>query len=446
MLSVLKTTAQTDTIKVMIYNVLNYGDMCQGSNSVLHSYLKTIVAFVKPDLVGLVKMNSIKQSPTDIRAASPYGFADSIINYALNPGTSKYFSHCDLTNVSGDSKTAVLFYNTVKLGYLSTTTLSSDVSDFNLYKLFYKDPNLSSSKDTTFLYVVLNHTQSGSDATIRNQQEAAILEGIKQRFYHLPNMLMMGDFNVHNSSEQFYQNYTASTDHNFLFYDPPFTIDNALTYPANWDNNPEAFAPYLTTSTRESVSYPNYCGTGGGAKSWYDHILLSPWIKTNSNYISYVLNSYSSIGNDGNRIGISINDSTFGKNNSAPGNVINALFQLSNKYPVSLKLLVNKNPSGQSPVDPEKSLIGIFEWENQSTIVIQNPVIDQLNLKISPSIVNNFNDIGDFMLMNAEGKIVWQTSTKLKYELVFDLPALPKGVYLMHISGGGMLFHLKVIL
>ncbi|HWZ21080.1 MAG TPA: hypothetical protein VNW06_00420, partial [Cytophagaceae bacterium] len=114
----------------MTYNVLNYGDQCQGPNSLLHSYLKTIVADVKPDLLGLVKMSSIKLSPSDINNLAPYGFADSIIASALNPGTLNSFSYCPLTNISGDNKTSVLFYNNAKLGYLSTTMLSSIVSDF----------------------------------------------------------------------------------------------------------------------------------------------------------------------------------------------------------------------------------------------------------------------------------------------------------------------------
>lgn len=447
-LPVVRSVAQTDTIKVMTYNVLNYGDNCQGSNTLLHSYLKTIVANAKPDLIGLVKMTAIKQSPSDMYAFAPYGFADSIIASALNPGALKSFSYCPFTNISGDDKSSVLFYNNAKLGYVSTTALSSIVSDFNLYKLFYKDPVLSITKDTTFLYVVLNHTKSGTDATIRNQQEAAVMASIKQKFYHLPNLLMMGDFNIHNSSEGFYQNYTASTDTNFLFSDPPFSIDKTLTYPADWDNNPNAYAPYLTTSTRQSATYPNTCGTDGGAKSWYDHILLSSWIKNNSNYISYVLNSYSTIGNDGKRTGISINDSTIvgiGKNNSASSKVINALFQLSNKYPVSLKLLVHQNTLGQSLPDPVTSIESV-ELKSSTEITVKNPVFRQLILKISPFSLNTYDGVGDFMLTTTEGKTVWQTNAALKDELVFDLPNLSEGIYLLHISTGQMTFHLKIIL
>ena len=42
------TVDKTDTIKVMTYNVLNYGDGCQGSLSALNNYMKTIIKYVQP--------------------------------------------------------------------------------------------------------------------------------------------------------------------------------------------------------------------------------------------------------------------------------------------------------------------------------------------------------------------------------------------------------------
>src|SRR5476651_805161 len=50
------TIAKTDTLQVMAYNVLNYGDGCQGTTAVLDGYLKTIVQYVKPDLLSCEKM------------------------------------------------------------------------------------------------------------------------------------------------------------------------------------------------------------------------------------------------------------------------------------------------------------------------------------------------------------------------------------------------------
>lgn len=87
-----------------------------------------------------------------------------------------------------------------------------------------------------------------------------------------------------------------------------------------------------------------------------------------------------------------------------------------------------------------------MQSNNLFSIAIQNPVLEKLNLKISPSLVNSYDDIGNFVLTDTEGKTVWQTNTKLKEELLFELPDLSKGIYLMHISVGQMLFHLKVIL
>jgi hypothetical protein len=97
---------------------------------------------------------------------------------------------------------------------------------------------------------------------------------------------------------------------------------------------------------------PNSCGTNGGAKSWYDHIFISPWLVKGSNYMSYIPNSYTTIGNDGKRIGVDINSTTPQVNTSAPAAVINALWQFSNKYPVSIKLLIKANRNAYSIADP----------------------------------------------------------------------------------------------
>jgi hypothetical protein len=71
-----------------------------------------------------------------------------------------------------------------------------------------------------------------------------------------------------------------------------------------------------------------------------------------SNYIKYVSGSYKSPGNDGSRLGVSINSDVPVINNSAPANVIDALFQFSDKYPVMMNLIVKANRNAISPKDP----------------------------------------------------------------------------------------------
>jgi hypothetical protein len=136
--------------------------------------------------------------------------------------------------------------------------------------------------------------------------------------------------------------------------DPPFYPDKSEVYPAEWENNAAAFAKFLTTTTRASATVPNNCGTGGGAKGWYDHIFISRWLYNGTNYMQYLPNSYQTVGNDGNRIGVDANSPTPVVNISAPAAVINAIYQFSDKYPITIKLLIKANRNAYSPVDPKE--------------------------------------------------------------------------------------------
>jgi len=344
------------------------------------------VQFANPDIIGLEKMGSIQTSPTDHNYTAEIDFQDSILKYVLDPSFPGRFNYCPFTNFSASGTECLVFYNQQKLGFVARTcTYYNGVGneDFNTYKLYYKDPNLATTHDTTFLYVTDNHDISGnSNYAQRGAQIAGEMAQIQTHFTHLANMINMGDFNLRNSSEPVYQTLTAPTDTNYRYYDPPFYPDATVSLPADWDSNPQNFSKFLTTSTRVSGTIPNSCGTSGGAKDWYDHIFLSPWIIRNANYISYIPKSYRVVGNDGNRVSISVNDAP--TNNSAPAAVINALFQMSNKYPVMVDLLVTPNTTGVSPADPEIVAAGVNSpREATEHISMVNPVTDKLILHLS---------------------------------------------------------------
>jgi hypothetical protein len=339
------TIDKTDTLNVMAYNILNYGDGCQGTTTTLNNYLDTIIQYARPDLLSCEKMTAFQ--PT---ADTPANLAASIVN-SMNTVFPNRFGFAMPTNQSGGVMN-VLFYNKQKLTYIKTELLISFITDFDLYKLYYNDPNLSITKDTAFLYVVLNHTQSGSPSTTRDQQITEEMQSLRNKFAYFPNLLDMGDFNTDNSAEAGYQAIINNLDTTTMMSDPSFYPDKINKYPAYWTSTPYLFAPFLTTSTRQLANIPNSCGTSGGAQSWYDHIFISPWLVKGTDFISYIPGSYQTIGNDGNRLNVSINSTIPVTNTSAPNNVINALFQLSNKYPVIIKLLVKANRNTSSPVDP----------------------------------------------------------------------------------------------
>lgn len=343
------TVAKTDTLKVMAYNILNYGDGCQGTTQSLDIYFKTIIQYTAPDLLSCEKINAFNLTP-----GVNGNLADELLNNGLNAAFPAQYAYATPTNKTG-GKMSVLFYNKQKLSYLKTEVLEANITDIDLYKLYYNDINLSLTHDTTFIYVVVNHTQSGSPSTQRDQQVTQEMTTLRGKFAYFPNLINMGDFNTSGSFEAGYQSIVDSTVGYTRLSDPPYNPDRVLQYPGNWDVTPYTVSSYLTTSTRLSASIPNTCGTSGGAKSWFDHIFISPWIVNGSNYISYVPNSFQVVGNDGNRLGVDINSTSPVTNNAAPAAIINALFQFSNKYPVMLKLLVKANRNAVSPIDPAEA-------------------------------------------------------------------------------------------
>jgi hypothetical protein len=424
--------AQQDTLTIMAYNVLHYGDGCQGSNSYLHSQLKTIVKYADPDILGLVKAQSINGIPSHSCGASPLGFADSIETNALNAAFPGQYNYAALTNQSCSNDMDILFYNQNKLGSVSVTILSTNQEDFDLYKLYYKDPFLSITHDSTFLYVILNHTVSGSASAQRDHQDSININKLKSTFYHLPNLISMGDFNTRSSLEPGYVLYTQTADTSFLFDDPPFHPDNKLTYPLNWLSNPVPCESDLNVSTRQ-FSIPNSCGDNGGAYDWYEHIFMSQWLTNNINFIHYIKNSYQTIGNDGNRLGISINDSTsHGKNLSAPLNVLNAIFNLSDKYPIISKFAVTYDSLGNGPANPIiNAVTNVVETINN--IRITNPVTDHLTIYF-PS--NMIGEKGTFALYDICGRLLNSEEISITSSELTKQLNLSSGIYILRLTIG----------
>ena len=426
--SALICSAQQDTLKVISYNVLGYGNGCQGADDKMHAYLKTIVQYEKPDLLGLVKMQIQNQ------------FADSVLALAMNTAYPGMYNYCTYTNVSHSNDMDLLLYTQSKLGFVSTTTLATIQEDFDLFKLFYKDPFLSSTHDSTFIYVVLCHTVSGNVPNQRDHQDSATEKALATLFYHLPNLIYMGDFNTHSSGEAGYHFLTNNPDTNFTLSDPPLSPDSVLKAPIDWDLSPTLAAAQLTTTTRASATLPNSCGTGGGGKDWYDHLLLSSWLINDVDYIKYIKGSYRTIGNDGRRVGVSINDSTNVKNISVPLNELNALYQFSDKYPVTVKLAVTYDSSGISPVNPVNS---VADFNNiQEYLKVNNPVHNSIRLLTSDifdgqKITLTWYDVCGRLLLKDES-VVYGNSMNRAINFI-------PGLYLLHIQISGYSVTEKII-
>lgn len=429
-----------DTLRVMVYNVLGFGQAnptynCQApaqtDNPPLYADLKAIVHFANPDIIGLDKMQCVQTSDTDYNGVSSVHFPDTVIADCLDaayPGRYNFAPFTDYSDCKGGSSELV-FYDQTKLVWMSTTAMDYGQEDFDMFK-FYYNTYLNNSEDTTYLYVILCHTISGStENSGRDGEDSVVMNKLRTMFTTLPNLIYMGDFNTRTSTEEGYSYITQTTDANYIMDDPPFHPDGHLAYPDDWHSG-NADQAYFTTTTR-TAAIPNACGVTGGAKDWYDHIFLSPWIVNGTNNLTYVRNSYRTIGNNGNRAGINVNDSTTsGKNLSAPSSVLNAMFNFSDKYPVEVTLAVN----------PSLSLKNIEN--NPGSIKINDPVENELVIHFAPFLEGQdvTMDVYDVCGRNLN-KSTFNVSSSTMYN---HIPLTP-GVYFIRFNSGGYSTTLKVI-
>ncbi len=424
-------SAQNDTIKVMVYNVLNWGNLCQGPMAPSYPQLKEIVQFANADIIGLDKMECVKTSPSDVNGIqSPY-FPDTILSECLNAAYPARYTWCPFTDASrcAGATSQLLFYDQSKLGYVSTTVMYYGDEDFDLFKLYYKK-FMFASPDTTFLYVILCHTfSSSSSSVVRDGQDSTVMNKVRTMFGHTPNLIYMGDFNTRESDEPGYKYITQTTDTNYVLNDPPFHPDNKIAYPAIWHSG-NTYQAYFTTTTRIST-LPNSCGTTGGGKDWYDHILISPWLVNGTNNLTYVKNSYTTIGNDGKRGGISVNDNTTnGVNTSAPANVLNDLFTFSDKYPVMITLVAN-------PILAVENIMS-----EPGSIKVNNPVGNNLIIHFA-SFLNRKNVTME--LYDVCGRKLSESTINVDNTTISTNISLTPGIYFVHFTTGGYSTTVKIV-
>ncbi len=313
-----------------MYNVNNYGynagSDCPTQNPGIKSnYLHTILKYAHPDIMGLVKME----------ASDSTFYTDSIFSYVLDSVCNKCYRHSAFTNKSGYKKANMLYYNSNKVGLISTTTIyygDPNISDINLYKLYYRSAALATTHDTIFLNIILVHDKSGKKNTQERATEiGGAMSWLDKQVSAPGNYIFMGDFNVQTALEECYTDMIKPANTNVKFYDP-------VNAQGDWSANPADFANYITQSTR--TLDPGDCSAIGGLIHRYDQILCTKPLIDGTDNLKYVSGSYKVIGQDGKHVSGAIINMPV--NTAAPPNVITALYNMSEHLPVVLKLVILK--------------------------------------------------------------------------------------------------------
>lgn len=298
-----------ETISIMYYNILNYPEI----NSSRISYLTTVAQHVKPDILVVSELTSLSGSNT-------------ILNDALNTGAINYYSAAMYVDSPDDER--MLYYNSQKLGLVSQSVIPTALRDINEYVLYYKQPGMTSTSDTIYLFMYACHLKAGNtsgDAADR-AGETSILKSYLNTRSNAENTIVGGDMNIYGSSEVAYINMTGTAQANL--FDP--------IGPGNYHSN-SAFAIHFTQSTRVD---PIDGGSTGGMDDRFDMMWFSDDIQTGNNAVKFVNGSYRAIGQDGLRLNQSLLNPT---NTSEPSNVMNALYYMSDHLPVYMEIEVGGN-------------------------------------------------------------------------------------------------------
>ena len=335
----------------MQYNLLYYtengaGDCNQSTNNLdtKDQALRSIVNYVMPDVLTVNELGKGNVYP------------QRILDNVLNTNGVDYYAFAPTVSNSNSSITIGngLFYDTRKLVLKNTFYVSTSVTYFNAYRMYYRSNELAQG-DTAFITFIVCHLKAGYSYDSERLTQARQLMNRLISIGTADNYVLCGDFNVYNASEDAYQQFVHHDNSLVRFYDP---IDRE----GEWDDNPD-FADIFTQSTH-SGSTTNGCYSGGGMDNRFDFILVSDFVKNGTQKVRCLPNTYHALGQDGIRRNGSIIDPT---NTAVPAPIANALYAMSDHLPVIMDYQIDATLSLN---DPSQLL----------PVQVVNPVGDQLRI------------------------------------------------------------------
>jgi hypothetical protein len=357
-------------------------------------YLKTIVDYVKPDIL---TVNEINES---------YLYHDYILNNALNVSGTDYYQRGNPPNYSNSYIINQIFYNSEKLTLISNLAIETNYRDIDIFKLKI---NSSGTQEQVNLNCVVAHLKAGNseDDEAERANETFKLMNYLNNASETINYTMSGDFNVYSASEQAFQNLLFHSNEEIRFYDPVNQI-------GAWNNN-SYFASVHTQSTHTSGD----CFSWGGLDDRFDFILASDEIINGTSYIKFLPGTYKAIGQDGNHFDKSLISSP--QNNSVPEEVLYSLYNMSDHLPVVMKIIVGEN-------------LGLQKISEQNFILsLQNPVHNNLHITVTALKPLNLA----VQLINPQGQLLFSNSYPIEESttsIQIPFSKFPEGVYLMQVG------------
>lgn len=306
--------AQTpDTVRLVHYNVMRYGDPNCLSFTVKNNRLRTIFTHLRPDLLSVNEL-----FPGQVNTNS-----FQVNTLMFNP----LMQAAPVSNTTGSEIVNGFFYNSAKFGLLEHEAITGSVRDIDVYRLYHK----ASTKpgDTSDFHVIVAHFKSSTGQANETARALAAQRVTNWLLAHpqAQRVLFCGDLNLYGSTEPAWQTLTT-------YFDDPVNAYVGWVGPA--------FAAVHTQSPDDgSIG----CAVGGGLDNRFDFILATPEISGGADRLYYLPEQYQTVGNNGNSYNTALNCNN---NNSVPLNVCTALVGVSDHLPQLLPLVFK--PAEQSSV------------------------------------------------------------------------------------------------
>lgn len=394
-----KNEISAQSIRQMQYNLMYYttngaGDCDQTTNNLdtKDQAFKNLVKYVQPDVL---TVNELGKGVT---------YPQRVLNNVLNTDGVNYFAYATTTSNPSNSITIGngLFYDTRKLVLHSTSYVTTSVSYFNFYRMYYRSNELAQG-DTVFITFIVTHLKAGWESGSTRFDQAKQLMDRLVSIGRADNYVLSGDFNVYNASEDAYQHFVHHTNPVVRFYDP---IDRE----GEWDDN-SAYADLFTQSTHTSS---NGCFSTGGMDNRFDFILVSDLVNRGLRKVHCLPETYHALGQDGQRRNGSIISPT---NNAVPASIANSLYAMSDHLPVIMDYALD-------------ATLAINEPESQLPITVVNPATDQLTL--FPNLDHDTQL--HISIYSIDGRLLQQESyLASSAPITIDFP-FPSSIYLVKIT------------
>lgn len=389
------TVTAQDTLKVMQYNVLRYGDAnCDKTNE--DDHFKAIIDYYEPDILAINELE-----PNE-------AYAEAILARVLNTNNRTGYKRAQMTNKANSGIVNMLFYNSNKLALKGQDVSNTILRDINHYRLFYKAKGLGSDVlDTAFFNISSMHLKAGDDQNdeqTRDQMTMNMMNHINQKG-RKGHYFATGDFNIQGSNDDGYQNFVNPEPGAFVdFVDP-------IDQPGNWHKNSN-YADHHSQSTR--TDYIGDCGVPGGLDDRFDFILLSEKTMDQEAQITYLNGSYNTGGQDGQRFDQSVLNP---ENQSVSSSLANSMKQMSDHLPVMLDVVVDQDQGNSTK---------ILDESNEVIQIGPNPFEEHLTLTIPPKLQ------AKAVLSHVSGRKTLE-KTGLDGKTILHTDHLKPGIYILKV-------------